>query len=110
MRIASEISTIERPALSKQIVMQDGTEYSFVSTLFTGLQFIAQKHNATCMQEMMTLRDEGLARGQPLRLPGTSVRPPKQSHIFAYSLQKREQDRRACCRDRPAESNCAEAP
>ena len=50
---------------SKQIVMQDGTEYSFVSTLFTGLQFIAEKHNIVCMREMMTIRDEGLARASP---------------------------------------------
>ena len=46
--------------------------------------------------------------GQPLRLEGTSIRPPKLSNIFAYPLQKRELDRKECCRTQPVESRCGE--
>ena len=41
-----------------------------------------------------------------LRIQGTPARPPKAAHAFAYSLSKKEQDHKECCRKAPQEAKC----
>ena len=67
----------------------------------------SKRHAATAVRAHGPVGEHG---SQPLRLEGTSIRPPKLSNIFAYPLQKRELDRKECCRTQPIESKCTDTP
>ena len=42
----------------------------------------------------------------PMRIEGTSARPPKAAAAFMYPIARRDADRRECCRVAPVVSQC----
>ena len=48
----------------------------------------------------------GADEGAPLRVDGTTSRPPKLGAAFVYPIARRDADRRECCRSAPVLSQC----